>query len=110
MSRARPETLRPLPAAGPSATRRIANGALVVVCHLAAVAVLLAGGAWGFRRRVPVVSLAIVLFVVSLAPALYLRGLARRRSGDEAGGADDLRAAQALAARVADEFERYRVG
>jgi phosphate transport system permease protein len=41
MSRPRPEALRPLPAAGPSATRRFSNGALVVACHVAAVAVLL---------------------------------------------------------------------
>ncbi len=41
----------------------------------AAVAFLLAGVAWGLRRRAPAVSFAIALFAIPLAPALYLRGL-----------------------------------
>jgi tetratricopeptide (TPR) repeat protein len=41
----------------------------------AAVALLLAGGAWGIRRRAPGISIAIALFAIPLIPALYLRGL-----------------------------------
>jgi len=43
------------------------------------------------------------------APSLYLRGLAKRRSGDEAGGAADIAAAKAIDAGIADEYAKYGV-
>jgi tetratricopeptide (TPR) repeat protein len=45
----------------------------------------------------------------SLVGALYGRGLARRKKGDQAGGDADIAAAKAIKATIADEFAKYGV-
>jgi tetratricopeptide (TPR) repeat protein len=44
-----------------------------------------------------------------LATALYGRGLAKLKQGDKAGGENDVEAARAIQADIADEFARYGV-
>ena len=44
-----------------------------------------------------------------LASAFYGRGLARLKSGDQAGADADIAAAKALAPDIADEFARHGV-
>ena len=44
-----------------------------------------------------------------LAFALYGRGLARQKKGDQAGGEADIAAARALKSTIADELAKYGV-
>jgi len=43
------------------------------------------------------------------ASALYGRGIAKRRSGDAAGGKSDIDAAKAIKSTIADEFASYGI-
>ena len=45
----------------------------------------------------------------NLASALYGRGYAKSKAGDEMGGQADIAAAKALKADIVEEFERYGV-
>jgi hypothetical protein len=44
-----------------------------------------------------------------LAPSLYIRGLAKNKSGDAAGGDADIAAAKAIDPKIADTYTGYGV-
>ena len=48
-------------------------------------------------------------FEPKLASALYGRGLAKRKMGDEAGSDADILAAKTIRAEIGDDFTRYGV-
>jgi tetratricopeptide (TPR) repeat protein len=48
-------------------------------------------------------------FEPKMASALYGRGLAKLKKGDEAGGNADLSAAKVIKATIAEDFARYGV-